>query len=206
MFVVNARVAGCVVSLLLAVCWGVSFTLFQLSCFLFSRIIISLFVFDSQVDPYFYSNGTELKRLSDIWRRNRDENKMYCKWDHVMHLETFLTCLWSEIMEKYVILGRIGEGAHGIVFKAKSIETGALVALKKVALRRLEDGIPNTALREIKALQEIAESPFIVHLREVRAFYSMTVGLNHSVFHFYCFIVLILIVFANSCHWLLVFC
>jgi len=48
-------------------------------------------------------------------------------------------------MEKYVILGRIGEGAHGIVFKAKSIETGALVALKKVALRRLEDGIPNTA-------------------------------------------------------------
>ena len=70
-------------------------------------------------------------------------------------------------MEKYVILGRIGEGAHGIVFKAKSIETGALVALKKVALRRLEDGIPNTALREIKALQEIAESPFIVHLREV---------------------------------------
>jgi len=70
-------------------------------------------------------------------------------------------------MEEYVILGRIGEGAHGIVFKAKSIETGALVALKKVALRRLEDGIPNTALREIKALQEIAESPFIVHLREV---------------------------------------
>ena len=73
-------------------------------------------------------------------------------------------------MEKYVILGRIGEGAHGIVFKAKSIETGALVALKKVALRRLEDGIPNTALREIKALQEIAESPFIVHLREVNLF------------------------------------
>ena len=111
-----------------------------------------------------------------------------------MHLETFLTCLWSEIMEKYVILGRIGEGAHGIVFKAKSIETGALVALKKVALRRLEDGIPNTALREIKALQEIAESPFIVHLREVSAFYSMTVGLIHSVLPFYCFIVLMVLI------------
>ncbi|KAM8862681.1 cyclin-dependent kinase 20 isoform 2-T2 [Spinachia spinachia] len=61
-------------------------------------------------------------------------------------------------MEQYSILGRIGEGAHGIVFKAKHIETGETVALKKVALRRLEDGIPNQALREIKALQEIEDN------------------------------------------------
>lgn len=50
---------------------------------------------------------------------------------------------------------QIGEGAHGVVLKAKSVETGEIVALKKVPLRRLEDGIPNTILREIKALQEI---------------------------------------------------
>ena len=67
-------------------------------------------------------------------------------------------------MEGYQILGRIGEGAHGIVLKAKHIQvgrrfvgyapqphlrlqTGELVALKKVPLRRLEDGIPNSALR-----------------------------------------------------------
>ncbi|XP_025032672.1 cyclin-dependent kinase 20 isoform X2 [Python bivittatus] len=61
-------------------------------------------------------------------------------------------------MDQYSILGRIGEGAHGIVFKAKNIETGETVALKKVALRKLEDGIPNQALREIKALQEIEEN------------------------------------------------
>lgn len=61
-------------------------------------------------------------------------------------------------MEQYCILGRIGEGAHGIVFKAKHVETGEIVALKKVALRRLEDGIPNQVLREIKALQEIEDS------------------------------------------------
>lgn len=36
-------------------------------------------------------------------------------------------------------------------------QTGEIVALKKVALRRLEDGIPNQALREIKALQEIED-------------------------------------------------
>ncbi|XP_051824046.1 cyclin-dependent kinase 20 isoform X3 [Antechinus flavipes] len=63
-------------------------------------------------------------------------------------------------MDQYSILGRIGEGAHGIVFKAKHVETGETVALKKVALRRLEDGIPNQALREIKALQEIEDNQY----------------------------------------------
>ncbi|XP_016522502.1 cyclin-dependent kinase 20 isoform X5 [Poecilia formosa] len=35
---------------------------------------------------------------------------------------------------------------------------GETVALKKVALRKLEDGIPNQAVREIKALQEIEDN------------------------------------------------
>uniref|UniRef100_A0A4X1TVG5 Cyclin-dependent kinase 20 n=1 Tax=Sus scrofa TaxID=9823 RepID=A0A4X1TVG5_PIG len=63
-------------------------------------------------------------------------------------------------MEQYCILGRIGEGAHGNFFKAKHVETGEIVALKKVALPRLEDGIPNQALREVKALQEIEDSQY----------------------------------------------
>ena len=93
-------------------------------------------------------------------------------------------------MEQYTIIERIGEGAHGIVLKAKHIEvaqchvtvtfviisnfipvllyvhfinisyikyyqlvtiillqSGEVVALKKVPLRKLDDGIPNTALR-----------------------------------------------------------
>lgn len=69
-------------------------------------------------------------------------------------------------MDSYSILGRIGEGAHGIVFKAKQIQSGEVVALKKVALRKLEDGVPNTALREIKALQQI-EHPNVVKLYDV---------------------------------------
>ena len=69
-------------------------------------------------------------------------------------------------MENYSFLGRVGEGAHGIVFKAKQIQSGEIVALKKVPLRRLEDGIPNTALREIKALQQI-EHPNVVKLYDV---------------------------------------
>ncbi|KAM4803126.1 cyclin-dependent kinase 20 isoform X2 [Urocitellus parryii] len=70
-------------------------------------------------------------------------------------------------MDQYYILGRIGEGAHGIVLKAKHVETGEIVALKKVALRRLEDGIPNQALREIKALQEIEDNQYVVQLKAV---------------------------------------
>ena len=56
-------------------------------------------------------------------------------------------------MEDYIVIGRIGEGAHGVVMKGRNKQTGRIVALKKVLLKRLEDGIPATALREIKALQ-----------------------------------------------------
>jgi serine/threonine protein kinase len=70
-------------------------------------------------------------------------------------------------MERYTLLGRIGEGAHGVVFKAKLIESGEVVALKKVSLRKLEDGLPNTAVREIKALKEIEEHENIVTLLDV---------------------------------------
>nr|XP_045605913.1 cyclin-dependent kinase 20-like isoform X3 [Procambarus clarkii] len=58
-------------------------------------------------------------------------------------------------MEAYTVVGRIGEGAHGVVVRARHNLTGQMVALKKIPLRRLDQGMPTTALREIKALQEI---------------------------------------------------
>ncbi|XP_067931801.1 cyclin-dependent kinase 20-like [Watersipora subatra] len=70
-------------------------------------------------------------------------------------------------MDQYTLLGRIGEGAHGIVYKAKNTESGQVVAIKKVALRKIEDGIPNTALREIKALQGIEDSLYVIKLHEM---------------------------------------
>lgn len=42
------------------------------------------------------------------------------------------------------------------------------MALKKVALRKLEDGIPNQALREIKALQEIEDNPYVSVLNTLK--------------------------------------
>ncbi|KAJ3313938.1 Cyclin-dependent kinase 20 [Boothiomyces sp. JEL0838] len=60
----------------------------------------------------------------------------------------------------------IGEGAHGVVLKATFVKTGEIVALKKVPLRKLENGIPTTIIREIKALEQL-NHPNVVLLREV---------------------------------------
>ncbi|XP_017695669.1 PREDICTED: cyclin-dependent kinase 20-like, partial [Lepidothrix coronata] len=43
-------------------------------------------------------------------------------------------------------------------------QSGELVALKKVPLRRPEDGIPPQTLREIKALREMEEHPHVIRL------------------------------------------
>jgi len=61
-------------------------------------------------------------------------------------------------MENYRCFGRIGEGAHGVVYQAQEIKTGQKVALKKIPLKRLEDGLPIQVFREIKALQQCSES------------------------------------------------
>ena len=56
------------------------------------------------------------------------------------------------IVEKYEKQERIGEGAYGIVYKAKDRQSEELVAIKKIGME--EDGIPSTTLREISILKE----------------------------------------------------
>jgi cell cycle related kinase len=68
-------------------------------------------------------------------------------------------------MDEYVVLGRVGEGAHGVVMKGRHKKSGSIVALKKILLKRLEDGIPETALREIKALQVLSMKSDCMHVR-----------------------------------------
>ena len=73
-------------------------------------------------------------------------------------------------MENYRVFGKIGEGAHGTVFHAEEIKTGEKVALKKLSLKRLEDGLPVQVFREIRTLQHCSESnqpgsEFILRLR-----------------------------------------
>ncbi|RNE94946.1 cell division related protein kinase 2, partial [Trypanosoma conorhini] len=60
----------------------------------------------------------------------------------------------------------LGEGTYGVVYRAVDKATGQIVALKKVRLDRTEEGIPQTALREVSILQEI-HHPNVVNLLDV---------------------------------------
>lgn len=60
----------------------------------------------------------------------------------------------------------LGEGTYGVVYKAKNIETGETVALKKIRLEVEDEGVPSTALREISVLKTL-EHPNVVKLKDV---------------------------------------
>lgn len=71
-------------------------------------------------------------------------------------------------LNKYEVLGTVGEGAHGIVLKAKHIETGSIVALKKVTIKRISsEGLPVQVIREIKALQYLKHHENVVFLKDM---------------------------------------
>ncbi|KEG10167.1 cell division related protein kinase 2 [Trypanosoma grayi] len=71
-----------------------------------------------------------------------------------------------EQFERYNRMDILGEGTYGVVYRAVDKVTGQIVALKKVRLDRTEEGIPQTALREVSILQEI-HHPNIVNLLDV---------------------------------------
>ncbi|KAI5480696.1 cyclin-dependent protein kinase [Pseudohyphozyma bogoriensis] len=59
----------------------------------------------------------------------------------------------TEIYERLV---QVGEGTYGKVYKARNVETGALVAMKRIRMEAEKDGFPVTAIREIKLLQSLS--------------------------------------------------
>ena len=69
-------------------------------------------------------------------------------------------------MDRYVKGETLGEGTFGVVVKATDRVTGKQVALKKIRLQKLKEGVNVTALREIKLLKEV-RSPHIVRLLDV---------------------------------------
>jgi len=52
-------------------------------------------------------------------------------------------------------MDKLGEGTYGVVYKAKNLENGEIVALKKIKLEKEDDGVPSTAIREISLLKGI---------------------------------------------------
>ncbi|XP_031771692.1 cyclin-dependent kinase 20 isoform X2 [Apis florea] len=58
-------------------------------------------------------------------------------------------------MDRYIITGKIGKGAQGVVLKAHDLETEKNVALKKLFLKNINNGISTSIIREIKILQQL---------------------------------------------------
>ncbi|PBC25270.1 cyclin-dependent kinase 20 isoform X1 [Apis cerana] len=58
-------------------------------------------------------------------------------------------------MDRYIITGKIGKGAQGVVLKAHDLETEKNVALKKLFLKNIDNGISTSIIREIKILQQL---------------------------------------------------
>jgi len=79
---------------------------------------------------------------------------------------------WGErCVDMYKIVDKVGEGTYGEVYKATpppemSIESGELLALKKVRLENEKEGFPITAVREIKILRQLKHKN-IIKLREI---------------------------------------
>jgi serine/threonine protein kinase len=68
----------------------------------------------------------------------------------------------------YEKLNRVGEGTYGVVYKSRHTPTGQVVALKRVRFDRgPSEGVPVTAVREIKILQKCLGHPNIVQLQKV---------------------------------------
>lgn len=53
-------------------------------------------------------------------------------------------------------------GTYGVVYKARDVRTGQIVALKKIRLEAEDEGVPSTAIREISLLKELSKDDNIV--------------------------------------------
>ena len=81
-------------------------------------------------------------------------------------------------MQKYEVLGKIGGGTHGIVFKGKSRVTNEIVALKQFYIDE-EFGIPASALREICVLKQLCH-PNVIRLLDLMYNAGNTTGSGNS--------------------------
>ena len=68
--------------------------------------------------------------------------------------------------ELYERLECVGEGTYGKVYKARNLDSGQFVALKRIRMEGEKDGFPVTAMREIKVLQSL-KHPNVLRLIEM---------------------------------------
>eukprot|EP00961_Rhodomonas_salina_P059901 804372-Rhodomonas_salina.1 len=144
------------------------------------RVADTIGITNGSVTPIFRLPEDAVERRCTITSRQGDDESC----DEAL-LQTFLLCFSSKVtdrdqceykkndrcqtaMEKYKIIRKLGEGAFGEVLLSQNVQSGETVALKKIFLRRSEDGIPVGVWREVKALQH-AEHANVIKLQETFA-------------------------------------
>ena len=55
-----------------------------------------------------------------------------------------------------------------MVYKAKDVTTGEVVALKKIRLEAEDEGVPSTAIREISLLKELKDDNVVRYVLGIR--------------------------------------
>ncbi|CAG8635871.1 7712_t:CDS:2, partial [Dentiscutata heterogama] len=58
-------------------------------------------------------------------------------------------------IDDYEFMDKLGEGTFGEVHKGKHTKSGKIVALKRILMHNEKEGIPITAIREIKILRQL---------------------------------------------------
>ena len=64
-------------------------------------------------------------------------------------------------MMQYEIVEKIGEGTYGVVYKAHDRVTNETIALKKIRLEQVDEGVPSTAIREVSLLKELQHANIV---------------------------------------------
>jgi cyclin-dependent kinase-like len=68
-------------------------------------------------------------------------------------------------MNKYEVLGVVGEGAYGVVLKCKNKETAEILAIKKFKESEEDESVRKTTIREVKILRMLRQEN-VVQLKE----------------------------------------
>ncbi|CAD8099994.1 unnamed protein product [Paramecium primaurelia] len=80
-----------------------------------------------------------------------------------------VSCRTKNVNKYYKVIGEVGSGTYGKVYKARCLKTNDFVALKKIDTKDqkiMAEGFPITAIREIKLLK-IMNHKNILRLREI---------------------------------------
>lgn len=64
-------------------------------------------------------------------------------------------------MNKYEVLGFVGEGAYGVVLRCRNKESGEILAIKKFKESDDDEGLRKTTLREVKILRMLRHSNIV---------------------------------------------